>query len=82
MKIPMGWLGASYVANNIFIDGNAFKDSHSVYLIHEQATISAGAAFTISNWSFLFSAVLGTDQYKTQSELSRFGSFAVSYNFD
>lgn len=81
-----GWyvfanLGASYVANNIFIDGNTFKDSHSVDLIHEQATISAGAALTLNNWSFLISAVRGTDQYKTQSEFSRFGSFAVSYNF-
>lgn len=81
-----GWyvfanLGASYVANNIFIDGNTFKDSHSVDLIHDQATISAGAALTISNWNFLLSAVRGTDQYKTQSEFSRFGSFAVSYNF-
>lgn len=78
----MGWLGASYVAKNIFIDGNAFKDSHSVYLIYEQAIISSGAAFTISNWSFFFSAVRDTDQYKMQSELSRFGSFAVSYKFD
>lgn len=81
-----GWyvfanLGASYVANNIFIDGNTFKDSHSVDLIHEQATISAGAAVNISNWTFLLSVVRGTDQYETQTEFSRFGSFAVSYNF-
>lgn len=81
-----GWyvfanLGVSYVANNIFIDGNTFKDSHSVDLIHEQATISAGAAVNISNWSFLVSLVRGTDQYETQTEFSRFGSFAVSYNF-
>ena len=81
-----GWyvfanLGASYVANNIFIDGNTFKSSHSVDLIHEQATLSAGAAMTISNWSFLLSVVRGSDQYETQSEHTRFGSFAISYNF-
>lgn len=58
------------------------KDSHSVNLIHEQATISGGAALAISNWSLLVSAVRGTDQYKTQSELFHFSSFAVSYNFD
>ncbi|MEH6453220.1 MAG: lipid A deacylase LpxR family protein [Psychromonas sp.] len=81
-----GWyvfanISASYVANDIFMDGNTFKDSHSVELIHDQYAFSTGAILNISNWSFLVSMVRISDEYETQTEPTRFGSFTVSYNY-
>jgi len=83
---PYGWyifanVSASYVANDIFINGNTFQDSHSVDLIHTQATVSIGVMANIYNFSILYSLLYTTDEYQGQAEDSRFGSVALSYHF-
>ena len=83
---PYGWYlflnaSVSYVANDIFINGSTFHDSHSVDLIHPQATISAGVMANIYNFSILYTLLYSTDEYEGQAEHSRYGSVAVTYHF-
>ncbi|GLS89218.1 membrane protein [Psychromonas marina] len=83
---PYGWYlflnaSASYVANDIFINGNTFQDSHSVDLIHPQATVSVGFMANIYNFSILYTLLYATDEYQGQAEDSRFGSIAITYHF-
>ena len=83
---PYGWYlflnaSASYVANDIFIDGNTFQDSHSVDLIHTQATVSAGIMANIYDFSILYTLLYSTDEYEGQAEPSRYGSIAITYHF-
>ncbi|PKF62698.1 hypothetical protein CW745_04565 [Psychromonas sp. psych-6C06] len=83
---PFGWYlfanaSASYVANDIFIDGNTFQDSHSVDLIHPQFTFSAGLVANLYDISLLFTLVNSSDEYEGQTESSRFGSISLAYHF-
>lgn len=83
---PFGWylfanLTGSYVFNDVFMDGNTFKDSQRVDLIHEQVALSFGVMANIDNWNLIYSNVILSDQYKEQLELSRFGAITISYQF-
>jgi len=83
---PHGWyffvnVSAFYVANDIFIDGNTFWDSHSVDLIHQQFSMSAGVMVNIHRWNIFYTLLHSTDQYHGQNERTRFGSVTVTYNF-
>ena len=83
---PYGWYiffnaSASYVANDIFINGNTFQDSHSVDLIHPQVAISTGVMANIYNVSILYTLLRISDEYEGQAEPSRFGSIALTYHF-
>lgn len=70
-----------YAANDIFMDGNTFKDSHNVELIHQQYGASLGWMANISNWNFVFTILRLSDQYEGQNQRSRFGSLTVTYHF-
>lgn len=70
-----------YVANDIFMDGNTFQDSHSVDLIHQQFAISAGIMVNFNSWNFVYTLLQQTDQYHGQNESSRYGSIIITYNF-
>jgi hypothetical protein len=70
-----------FVANDIGINGNTFKDSHSVPLEHWQAAATAGVAFGFERWAFLLSALIATDRYEGQPDTTKFGSFSVTYNY-
>ena len=72
---------AFYVANDIFLDGNTFRNSHQVDLIHLQYGVSLGVMANIYNWNFVYNLVQLSDQYHGQNESSRFGSFTISYLF-
>lgn len=73
---------AFYVANDIFINGNTFQDSHSVSLIHQQIGISAGIVANFYQWNVVYTLFRQSDEYQGQNETSRYGSITVSYNFD
>ena len=70
----------SYVFNDITLDGNTFKDSHSVELIHEQAFVSLSAACSWYNWGIIFSTQRGTEQFEGQPDITNFGALSVTYN--
>ncbi len=72
---------ASYVVNDIFINGNTFHDSHSVDLIHEQVAFSTGIMANLYNVSILYTLLHISDEYEGQAEPSRYGSIAITYHF-
>ncbi|NRB37256.1 MAG: lipid A deacylase LpxR family protein [Pseudomonadales bacterium] len=71
---------ASVVFNDITIDGNTFKHSHSQDLIHKQAFVSLSAACSWYNWGVIFSTQRGSDQFEGQPDISNFGSLSITYN--
>jgi len=69
------------VANNIFLDGNTFRDSHSVdkeYLVGDAAI---GAALIYERWKLSYSHVFRSKEFKQQSEGQAYGSISLSYSF-
>lgn len=55
-----------YVFNDITLDGNTFKSSHSVDIIHEQGLFSVGFAMRWRSWGLLFSTLHGSQQFEEQ----------------
>jgi hypothetical protein len=85
-RITRGWnvfanVQGRFVANDIGINGNTFKDSHSVPLEHWQAAASAGVAVGFKRWAFLFAVLYGTDRYEGQPDTTKFGSLSITYNY-
>jgi len=83
---PHGWYvfvntSSRFVANDIFIDGNTFEDSHSVDLIHWQAAAAAGIQFNFYDWNIIYTMLYSTDQYESQRDATRWGNLAVTYQF-
>lgn len=71
----------SYVLNDITIDGNTFKDSHSVDLIHEQGQLNIGFAMRWGSWGILFSSVRGSNQFEGQVSDTNYGAASISYHY-
>jgi lipid A 3-O-deacylase len=67
-----------FVANDISIDGNSFRESPSVPLEHWQAQAVAGLAFNWQRWALLLSVAVATDRFEGQQETGRFGSLSVT----
>ncbi|MFT6927750.1 MAG: hypothetical protein ACJAZP_003389 [Psychromonas sp.] len=55
---------AFYVANDIFINGNTFQDSHSVSLIHDQIGISASIVANFYQWNLVYTLFRQSDEYQ------------------
>ncbi|AOE50639.1 lipid A deacylase LpxR family protein [Kangiella sediminilitoris] len=72
---------ASYVFNDIFVDGNTFQSSHSVTLKHEQFVVSAGAVWNWDQWGLLFSIAEIGSTFEENDVNGRFGSLSFSYRF-
>lgn len=68
-----------YVYNDITLDGNTFKDSHSVEVVHDQYIVSFGFSLRNGSWGFDFSTQQGSKQYEQQQRKSNFGSVSFSY---
>lgn len=69
------------VANNIFLDGNTFRDSHSVdkeYLVGDAAL---GFAVIYERWKLSYSHVFRSKEFKKQEEGQSYGSVSLSYSF-
>jgi hypothetical protein len=72
---------AHYIFNDIFVDGNTFRNSHSVTLKHEGFTVSAGAVWNWEKWGLLFSVAETSSNFEERDGKGRFGSLSVSYRF-
>jgi lipid A 3-O-deacylase len=73
--------GGRLVLRDIFLDGNTFKDSHSVdknWLVGEAAW---GMAFHVGDLKFAFSRYFRTREFERQSARPSYGSFTVSGAF-
>jgi len=69
-----------YVFNDITIEGNTFKDSHSVELINDQGVVSLALAMGWKNWGFVFSTQRGSDVFEGQQSVSDFGGLSITYH--
>ncbi|MFK7992670.1 MAG: lipid A deacylase LpxR family protein [Granulosicoccus sp.] len=72
-----GFVGAEsqYLANDILIDGNTFRDSHSLSLDHTRERLSIGLSFSVGRFglTFLYADVPGN------SDEDPFGAVSVTY---
>lgn len=69
------------VARDIFLDGNTFRDSHSVDKKHVVGTFQAGAAASYHNVRLTFSYIVRTREFEGQGSRDHFGAVSVSYRF-
>ena len=69
------------VARNIFLDGNTFKDSHSVDKEILVGDLTGGIAFTLGDYRLAYSYNYRTEEFKNQDEASKFGSLTLTYKF-
>lgn len=72
---------AQYVLNDVFVNGNTFRASHSVTLKHEIYTVSTGAVWNWERWGMIFSVAETSSNFEERSGRGRFGSLSVSYRF-
>lgn len=69
------------VGRNIFLDGNTFKDSHSVDKNNFVGDLTGGLAFTLGDYRLAYSINYRSDEFKNQSDDSVFGSLTLSTRF-
>jgi len=69
------------VGRDIFLDGNTFKDSHSVDKERLVADLSAGVSFTAGHWKFSYARVIRTREFKRQPHHHNYGSLSISYSW-
>ena len=68
-----------YVFNDIFVNGNTFRNSPSVTLKNEQLIYSTGFVWNWKNWGLLFSLAETTSTFEEGEGNARFGSLSISY---
>lgn len=69
------------IARNIFLDGNTFRDSHSVNREPWVADFQLGVATTIQGVRISYMHVFRTKEFEEQREPDRFGAVSVSMRF-
>lgn len=69
------------VARDIFLDGNTFKNSHSVDKNIFVGGVQGGLAFTFGNNRLAYTHIIRTEQFKEQSEGEEFGAIIYSRKF-
>lgn len=69
------------VGRNIFLDGNTFRDSHSVDKEPLLGTLQAGLALTYSQTRLTYTHVFMTREFEGQYKPSRFGALSLSVRF-
>lgn len=70
-----------YVANDISIDGNTFRDSHSQDLRHDQYVVTAGFNVNIGDIAVTLSYVDTSKQVVGSTSTDPFGALSVSWSF-
>lgn len=70
-----------WVMYDITLDGNTFRDSHSVDKRNAVANIGYGVALMRHRWKFALARYHGTREFDGQRETPVFGSFTISRAF-
>lgn len=71
---------ARLVARDIFLDGNTFRDSHSVDKEIAVADLYTGVSFLTGRWKLSFALVIRTREFKQQPHHHKYGSLSLSYS--
>lgn len=74
-------LDGRYVLHDIFLDGNTWRDSHSVSRKPWVADAAVGLAATWERWKLSYARVYRSRQFDGQASGHDFGSLAISYTF-
>lgn len=69
------------VARNIFLDGNTFRDSHSVDKNYGVADSNVGLALTYDQYRVSYTLVHRTREFKGQDDNTVFGTVSLGYRF-
>ncbi len=69
------------VARNIFLDGNTYRDSHSVGHRPFVADLSAGAAMNYKNTKLAYALVYRTKEFDEQEDEQVFGTLSLNWTF-
>ncbi|MBN1140729.1 MAG: lipid A deacylase LpxR family protein [Deltaproteobacteria bacterium] len=69
------------VLRNIFLDGNTFRDSHSVDKEYLVGDFQTGLAIQLGRWRFSYTQIFRTKEFKTQDSPDEFGAASLSYLF-
>jgi len=77
-----GGAEARAVAQNIFLDGNTFTNSHSVDKKSLVLDLQYGVAYQRDNMRLSYSHVIRSKEFDSQKENASFGSFNFSYFLD
>ena len=77
------FLGArgGYVANDILVDGNTFRDSHSVPLEHIQDQISGGVVWSLRKYAFVFQLSSLSSRTELSDDREKYGALSVTYRY-
>lgn len=70
-----------YMARNIFLDGNTWRDSHSVNRIPWVADVYGGASVIWHKMTFTYTHVYRTREFDEQGDGQLYGSFSIGYTF-
>ncbi len=79
-----GFAGAEgrYVAHNIFLDGNTWRDSHGVDRRPFVTDLTYGVAYEAGRIKIAYTEVLRSREFEGQGDNARFGSISVSWRHD
>ncbi|MDO9515928.1 MAG: lipid A deacylase LpxR family protein [Syntrophales bacterium] len=69
------------VARNILLDGNTFRDSHSVDKEHFVACFVGGIGIIAGRFKITYAHVYQTKEFKTQKKDQQYGAISVSCTF-
>lgn len=72
-------LQGRFVAHNIFLDGNTFRDSHRVDKKNWVGDANLGVAVLVGRFKMAYTNAFRSREFKGQNKSSRFGSLAVSF---
>lgn len=70
-----------YVLRNLTLDGNTFRDSHSVPKEDTVGELTGGVCIRAYNLDIVYAYTYRTREFKGQDEPERYGSLALSYTF-
>lgn len=70
-----------YMAQNLTLDGNTFRDSHSVDRKEWVGDVSAGVALAWEDWQVTYAAVQRSREFDGQEKHDKFGALTLSKRF-
>ncbi|MEX1197374.1 MAG: lipid A-modifier LpxR family protein [Pseudohongiellaceae bacterium] len=72
---------ARAVAYTIFLDGNTFRDSHSVEKRHFVTDMAVGVAVVRERWRLSYAHVYRSREFETQQRAQKYGALSLSYSY-
>jgi lipid A 3-O-deacylase len=69
------------VARDIFLDGNTWKDSHSIDKEYFVGEIAIGFSFLVRQWKFSYAQVFRSREFHGQKHHHEYGSMTLSYTW-